>query len=340
MKQIFVKNIKAGDQISNIPFVVVKSEKKVAKNGKEYLDVTLGDSTGTILSKVWSEKYDACSADALKEGAVFLVSGASNEFMGKTQMVLSMAIPTTDYAEEDFVPVSKRNIDEMFAEITNTVDSISDRHLKKLLQNIFADQEFTNKFKKTAAAMKHHHAFVGGLVEHIVEMLKFAKPMSEIYQPTNWDLIATGIILHDIGKVEEIVWKNMAIEYSPKGKLLGHIQIGLQIIEKYKPEDQDPECFHLLQHIILAHHGKLEYGSAVVPATIEAKIVSLADDASAKLRGYLTAYEDANGSNSHFSDYNRTLETSIYLKSYSSQLIDEQPSQKPFIEQTSLLEFN
>jgi 3'-5' exoribonuclease len=340
MKQIFVKDIKPGNSISNTPFVVVKAEKKVAKNGKEYLDVTLGDSTGTILCKVWSEKYEACAADALKEGVVVAVTGSANEFMGKTQMVLSMAIPTTEYAEEDFVPVSRKNIDELLAYLHNQIDSIGDKHLKKLLDNVFSDKEFVKIFKKTPAAMRHHHAFSGGLLEHITEMLKFSLPMIEAYQPCNKDLIIAGIILHDIGKVEEIVWKNMSIEYSDKGKLLGHIQIGLQIIERYKQPDFDSECFQLLQHIILSHHGKIEFGAAVVPATIEAKIVSLADDASAKLRGYLTAFEDGFGNGASFSDYSRALETAVYLKSYASQTHSVLEEKNSTVDQPSLLDFN
>ncbi len=319
MKAIYVKDIKPGHTISNVAFVVIKAEKKVAKNGKEYMDITIGDSTGTILCKVWSEKYEACSADALKEGVVVLASGTASEFMSKTQMVLSILIPTTDYAEEDFVPVSKRNIEDMYKELMEHVEGISDRHLQKLIKNIFADQELATKFKKTPAAMKHHHAFVGGLMEHILEMLHFAKPMWDVYQPCNVDLIKAGIILHDIGKVEEIVWRNMAIEYSDRGKLLGHIQIGLQIIDRYKQDDFDVECFQLLQHVILSHHGKLEYGSSVVPATIEAKIVSLADDASAKLRGYMNLYNDSQNNGTSFSEYNRAMETAVYLKEYQSQ---------------------
>lgn len=318
MKAIFVKDIKMGVQVSNIPFVVVKCERKIAKSGAEYIDLTLGDSTGTIVCKVWGDKYDACSADKLTEGLVVLASGSPNEFMNKLQMVLSMAIPTEEYAEEDFVPVSKKNIEDMFSYLVKQVETIEDRHLRSLIKNMLADEPFVKIFKKTAAAMKMHHAYVGGLLEHITEMIQFAIPMCEVYQPCNCDLVKAGIILHDIGKTEEIVWKNMAIEYSDRGKLLGHIQIGLQIIERYKTPDFDGECYQLLQHIILAHHGKLEYGSSVIPATIEAKIVSLADDASAKLRGYMTLYEDGVGNGASFSEYNRALETMVYLRQYTS----------------------
>jgi 3'-5' exoribonuclease len=320
MKQIFVKELKPGQSISNIPFVIIKKETKVAKSGKEYLDVTIGDRSGSIVCKVWSEKYDACSADALKEGVIVLVSGTTNEFMGKVQMMMTMAVITDLYDEEDFVPVTKKNIDELMTYVHTTIESINDKHIKKLLKNIFSDEEFVKVFKRTPAAMKHHHAYIGGLLEHVVEMLKFAEPMCETYQPCNGDLIKAGIILHDIGKTEEIIWKNMTIEYSDRGKLLGHIQIGLQILDRYKQADFDNECLQLIQHIILAHHGKLEYGAVVIPATIEAKIVSLADDASAKLRGYMTLYEDGIGNGTSFSEYNRALETMVYLKDYQSQV--------------------
>ena len=318
MKQLFVKDIKPGQSINNVPFVVLRAEKKIAKSGNEYMDVLLGDSSGSIAGKIWKEKFDACSADKLTEGVVILASGSATEFMGKTQFGVTMAIPTTEYAEEDFVPVTKKDIDTLMQIVYSHIDKVNDRHIKKLLSTIFNDASFIPLFKRTPAAMKMHHAYVGGLLEHITEMLAFAEPMCELYQPCNRDLVIAGILLHDIGKVEEIVWRNMAIEYSDKGKLLGHIQIGLEIMHRYRQADFDQECWQLLQHIILAHHGKLEYGSAVIPATIEAKVVSLADDASAKLRGYLSLYDDSVGNGASFSEYSRALETMVYMKNYVS----------------------
>ncbi len=320
MKQLFIKDLKPGIPISNIPFVVIKVEKKITKTGKEYIDLTIGDRTGSLTGKIWSDKYDACGVNQLKEGTVVLASGTAGEFMGKVQITLSMIIAAQDFDEEDFVPVTKKNIDELLSYLNSQVESINDRHLRKLISSMLSDEKFMAIFKRTPAAMKLHHAYIGGLLEHICEMLRFALPMCEVYQPCNCDLVKAGIILHDIGKTEEIVWKNMSIEYSDRGKLLGHIQIGLQIIEKYKQPDFDGECLQLLQHIILAHHGKMEYGAVVVPATIEAKIVSLSDDASAKLRGYMTLYEDGVGNGASFSEYSKVLETMVYVKEYQSSL--------------------
>ncbi|MDQ3098983.1 MAG: HD domain-containing protein [bacterium] len=320
MKQIFVKDLKPGVPLSNIPFVVIKLEKKITKAGKDYMDITIGDKTGSIIGKIWSDKYDACSVDKLKEGSVVLLSGSAGEFMGKVQITITMAIIADQFDEEDFVPVTKKSIDELMSYLNEQIDSISDRHLRKLITAMLSDEKFLTVFKRTPAAMKLHHAYVGGLLEHICEMMRFAIPMCEVYQPCNCDLVKAGIILHDIGKTEEIVWKNMAIEYSDRGKLLGHVQLGLQIIDKYKQSDFDGECLALLQHIIIAHHGKIEYGAVVIPATIEAKIVSLADDSSAKLRGYMSLYEDGVGNGASFSEYSRTLETMVYVKEYQSAL--------------------
>lgn len=127
-----------------------------------------------------------------------------------------------------------------------------------------------------------------------------------------------GIILHDIGKIKEIVWKNLSIEYYAKGKLIGHMVIALELIDKYKPTNFDAECERLLKHIFFSQHGKLEYGAQIVPATIEARIVSLADDTSAKLRCYHTMLEAAAGNGNDFSEYNRAIETSVYMKGYNS----------------------
>lgn len=328
MKNKYVKDLRSGDQLQNLEFAVLKAEKKIAKNGKEYMDVTLGDKSGNILGRIWSEKFAACCVDILKEGMIVGATAQVSEYQGKLQLVVTMLVPLETYDDEDFIPVSRRDIEEMYRELQTYVEGIGDIYLKKLLNNIFADSPFAEQFKKTPAAMKMHHAYKGGLLEHILEVIVFAEPMITYYQPSNRDLVVTGIILHDIGKVEEIIWKNLSIDYSAKGKLLGHINIALEIIARYRPPQIDPECEQLLKHIILSHHGKLEYGSAVIPATIEAKIVSLADDASAKLRGYKALLDAGLESGAEFSEFNKALETMVYLKGYSSISQATQSSQE------------
>lgn len=331
MKEKYVKDLRVGDTLSNINFSVIKAEKKVAKNGKEYMDVTLGDRSGSILGRIWSEKFSACCADVLKEGMVVASTAQVTEYQGKLQLVVTMLVPIDTYDDEDFIPVSKLDIDEMFDKLVVYINSIEDLHLKGLFKNILADTDFVEKFKKTPAAMKMHHDFKGGLLEHILEVIAFALPMVELYQPANRDLVIAGVIMHDIGKVEEIIWKNLAIEYSTKGKLIGHINIGIEILDKYKPTNFDPECYQLLKHIIFSHHGKLEFGAPVVPATIEAKIVSLSDDASAKLRGYKSLLDSGieRNNGNDFSEYSRAIETMVYLKEYQSSKQSIQNSQEP-----------
>lgn len=319
MKDKYVKDLKVTDQFTNIPFAVLKNERKLAKNGKEYCDLTLGDRSGSILGRIWSEKFEATMCDKLTEGMVINVTAQVTEYQGKLQLIVTMCTPGQNFDDEDFIPVSTRDLDEMFDELHNYINSIDDVHMKGLLKNLFDDGGVVELFKATPAAMKMHHAYKGGLLEHVLEVLAFAEPMAKLYQPCNRDLVITGVILHDIGKIEEIIWKNLSIEYSSKGKLMGHIVIALELIDKYKPKSFDGECERLLKHIILAHHGKLEYGAAVIPATIEAKIVSLADDASAKLRGYKTMIDGSAGNGGDFSEYNRAIETMVYIKEYTSK---------------------
>ena len=318
MKPQYLKDLKAADHLNNIPFAVLKSERKLAKNGKEYADVTLGDKTGSILGRIWSEKFESTMIDTLREGMVVNVTGQVTEYQGKLQIVVTTITPSTSFDDEDFIPVSTRNIDEMYQELHSYISSVQDQGLKTLLLNIFGDADLSEKFKKTAAAMKMHHAYKGGLLEHVLEVLAFAMPMIELYPPANRDLVVAGVILHDIGKVEEIVWKNLAIEYSTKGRLLGHMAIANEIIDRFKPQNFDASCEALLKHIILSHHGKLEYGSSVLPATIEAKIVSLADESSAKLRGYKVLIDGATEQSGDFSEYSRSIETAVYLKEFKS----------------------
>lgn len=321
MKTKYIKELKSGDLLSNVPFAVLKVEKKLAKSGKDYCDVTLGDRSGSMLGRIWSEKFEATMCDKLTEGMVVNATGQVTEYQGKLQLILTMCTPSENFDDEDFIPISSRDIEEMFKELHQYINEVGDVHMKGLLKNIFADTELVEVFKKTPAAMRMHHAYKGGLLEHVLEVLAFAQPMFKLYQPANKDLVITGIILHDIGKVEEIIWKNLSIEYSAKGKLLGHVTIALEMIDKYKPTSFDGECERLLKHIILAHHGKLEFGAQVIPSTIEAKIVSLADDASAKLRGYKTMIDGAVGNGSDFSEYNKAIETTVYVREYASKTV-------------------
>lgn len=318
MKSKYIKELKPGDSLLNIPFAVLKVEKKMAKSGKEYCDVTLGDRSGSILGRIWSEKFEATMCDKLTEGSVINATAQVTEYQGKLQLILTVCTPADSFDDEDFIPISSRDIEEMFSELEAYISEISDVHMKGLLKNLFADPALVELFKKTPAAMRMHHAYKGGLLEHILEVLAFAQPMFKLYQPANKDLILTGIILHDIGKVEEIIWRNLSIEYSSKGKLLGHIVIALELIDKYKPPTFDAECERLLKHIILSHHGKLEFGAQVIPATIEAKIVSLADDASAKLRAYKSLFDGAAGNGLDFSEYSKAIETTVYVREYTS----------------------
>ena len=216
------------------------------------------------------------------------------------------------YDIADYMPISKFDIDEMFKELLALIDSIKDKNLKTLLKSFFVeDASFAKAFKMSSAAKSMHHAFVGGLLQHTLSVARIADFLAGFYPIMNRDLLVTAAICHDIGKVKELS-EFPVNDYTDPGNLLGHIVIGAMMVKEKADgiNGFDETLKNNLVHCILAHHGKLEYGSPEKPKIIEAVALSFADDTDAKLEGFSEALESEQAEGDWL-PYNKMFESII-----------------------------
>ena len=307
----FIKELKEGDRVFDI-YLCKHKQEAVTKNGKPYESVILQDKTGTIDAKVWEPNNPGIGDyDDLDYIEVY---GDVTNFQGQLQISVKRirVCREGEYNPSDYLPVSSKGIDTMYNELKTLIGSIKNTYLHQLLQDLFIDDaDFAKKFCNSSAAKTVHHGFVGGLLEHTLSVTKLCDYYCSAYPILQRDLLLTAAMCHDIGKVKEISAFPVN-DYTDDGQLLGHIVMGAQMLgERAVKIDGFPHnLLAELQHCILAHHGKLEYGSPKVPALIEAVALNYADDTDAKMETFKEAL-NASGGSSEWLGYNRFFETNI-----------------------------
>ncbi|MDP4115691.1 MAG: HD domain-containing protein [Bacteroidota bacterium] len=273
--------------------LVKKAEIKEAKTGKEYLQLELFDSYTSLTAFMWDNFDDI--KNSIQAGKVVKVEGMMDEYNGNTNIKikrLRIATEPDGVDPADFLPKSKKDISFMQKQFTDRIDALKNTYLKTLMQNIFTE-DILDKFSQSAAGKSWHHAYVHGLLEHTLEIIKICDLMCDIHKEANRDLLICGAMMHDFGKVEELDVSRF-FEYTDKGKLWGHIVISAMLLnEEIKkipgfPSDLK-EC---LIHLVLSHQGKLDFASPVVPKILEAIILYQADELSAKTNAYKNAIQN------------------------------------------------
>ena len=254
-------------------------------NGKPYLHLRLRDQRG---SEIIARYFDPPRTETRmpQESKVVLLEGSVEDYRGQIQIKLARAILDETLPIDLFILGTRRPIAQLEADFQQLLSRVDHPDLSELLQHCFRP-EVMARFRRWPAAMKLHGAVVGGLLEHTVNVTTIAEHLAKLY-PCNQNLVLTGALLHDIGKLEELS-EQIGAEHTPKGRMIGHIVLGMQYIEEQAQQiaTLDKELLADLLHIILAHHGTKEFGSPVCPATIEALLVHQADTAEAKLTGFL-----------------------------------------------------
>jgi 3'-5' exoribonuclease len=311
MKKQFIADIKAGDWVDDI-FVLSEKILSQKRDGDNFLNVTISDKTGTLKGVVWDNVNQI--AAGITSGDFAYVNGNVSEYKGNLQVVIKKMepFPSDRIDPSDFLPETSRNIEDMFERLVKRANSITTEYLKALINAFFNDREFVNKFKTAPAAKKMHHAYIGGLLEHTVSMTSLADKIAGHYGGVNRDLLLTGTILHDIGKIDEFDYQSK-IDYSDKGRLLNHIVIGIKMVDDklsgidHFPEDQ----MLLLKHMIVSHHGTREFGSPEPPKTIEAVLLNYIDEIDSKVNAVrdFIASEDPDET---WTSYHRLLERHFY----------------------------
>ncbi|HLJ88771.1 MAG TPA: OB-fold nucleic acid binding domain-containing protein [Candidatus Angelobacter sp.] len=312
MKEFYIAD--AGqfeNQVITSSFVVATKQVKPKKSGEVYLSLTLVDRTGQIDAKMWDNVADYISS--FDQDDFVKVRGLINKFNGRFQLTVhklrSMEESEVDF--NDYLPRTDKDIDKLWGALGAFVESIDDRHLKALLHAFMADPQIERAYKNAPAAKSLHHAFIGGLLDHVVSLCRLCDLACGNYQGLiNRDLLLTGAFLHDIGKIHELSFAR-SFTYTTRGQLLGHMIIELEMLqEKLTQVPGFPaEYKTLLEHLIISHHGKYEFGSPKMPMFPEALMLHYLDDLDSKMESMRAHFVREPGG--EWTSYNVNLERTL-----------------------------
>lgn len=311
-KTIYIKDIKAGEKISTY-FLITEKNLAFSQKGAPYLNLRLKDKTGEVDGKVWE---NAMVVDGIcKKGDIVQITARAVSYKNALQLsVLSMkAANMCDIDPIDFLPSTKHDIEAMFAELLDIVDKFADPYLKDLVFAFLKDEKTAELFKRAPAAKGFHHMYIGGLLEHTLSVVRLLDLTANHYQQVNKDLLSAGGILHDIGKIRELSYDGL-FDYSDEGRLIGHIIIGLEMVDEKIAgiEGFPPQTALELRHLLLSHHGELEFGSPKRPKTVEALIAHYIDDMDAKVNAFREYIKDSPENDSDWTPFHRLFERYIY----------------------------
>lgn len=306
-KEQYIENLREGDVVNDIYAVKIKNPPRPYKRGT-WFGLTVTDKTGEINVKYWggdNKERVKRLYDSFKAGDVVQVRLGNVEiYEEKPQISINEAsggirrCNPNEYDVSDFVPaLEDKTIKELFETLKKDIKTVENEQLKNLLDQFFSDSKFVKEFSQSPSAMTHHHSYAGGNLEHTVGVVRLCKNICEMYSGINKNLVITGAILHDIGKIKEYITK-AAIEKTDEGNFIGHIVMGDRWVREKiaemrdKGKDFDQELEDKLCHIILSHHGKYEFGSPRMPKTVEAMVVHAADMMDSQVKNFIQNIEE------------------------------------------------
>lgn len=293
MKQHFVRDFDAGQSVQDV-FVVHERDFRQARNGSHYISLVLGDRTGRVNARKWDARRD--EYDFVAGHDFVRIRGRVETYRSQLQLILQHVAPAdrADVHFPDFLPRSERPPEEMFDELADLLGSVRNPHLQALLSGILSDADFARAFRDAPAAVRVHHAYVGGLVEHTLAMARAAQALAPLYPRADADLLLAGVFFHDVGKIRELE-ASPQLAYTDEGYLLGHIFLGARFVEqRIEALEGFPSSLRTrLLHMILSHHGQHDFGSPVLPMTLEAFLLHYLDNIDAKARIFLDATDRA-----------------------------------------------
>ena len=309
MVRVFVKELKDGDSVNEI-FLLADKQLRANRNANLYLLATLRDRTGIVSGLMWNVAEEM--VQNVSAGDYVRVRGKVQLYQGGLQMIMTHIdhVPRSSCDEEDFQVQSQANAAPLLARLKELLTSLRCAQLLTLAQCFLDDEALVTGLCAAPAGVKAHHAYMGGLIEHVVSMSEVADRICVLYPALNRDLLLLGVLLHDLGKVRELSW-DPTLAYTDEGQLLGHINIAIEILNEKlvnaasrlgKPLDQ--EIVLRLKHMILSHHGTREFGSPTVPMTPEAIALHHIDNLDARLHEFTRAIEDDLNADSAWTPFN------------------------------------
>jgi 3'-5' exoribonuclease len=297
-------------------FLVRSKEIRQKKTGEPYLSLLLGDRTGQVDAKMWDNVTDKM-VDSFDRDDFVKVKGLVQIFQNRPQLTIHN-VQRMDESEIDFAdyfPSSRRDPEEMWTELRTTVAAIGNPHLKALVEALLDDEDVARRYRRAPAAKQIHHAYLGGLLEHVLSLCALARAVAAHYPNIDYDLLLTGVVLHDIGKIYELNYER-GFSYSDDGQLLGHMTIALRMVaDKLRGlPDFPPPLRTLVEHMVLSHHGQLEFGSPKVPQFPEALLLHYLDDMDSKMECMRALIENDRQVEGCFTTWSTPLERAALKK--------------------------
>ncbi len=307
-----IATLKEGDWVEEI-YLAASKQVSTAKNGVTYLTIKLADRTGEIDGKLWDNAEEVAGKFGRED--FVRIKGMVASYQGAMQIKMKTLEKVDDSKVDiaNFIQSSPRDIEEMVSELKAVAAGIANVHLKQLMHSFLNDKPFLEAFKRTPAAKTLHHNYIGGLLEHVLELISLCREVARHFPAIDVDLLVTGAFLHDIGKLRELSVRK-SIEYTKEGKLIGHISLGYEmLLEKIRPLPGFPEeTAMLLKHIMLSHHGEYEFGSPKRPKIQEAVVIHYLDDLSAKVNNFQATLKKENIGEGEWTGFNKMHERYLY----------------------------
>jgi len=332
----WVKDIKEDDQVRGLYLVKVKRTGST-KKGDPFLSMTLADRTGEIEARVWERVGEL--SPLFKEGDVIDVEGYAGSYREQTQLTLTALKVAEDISDPTlFMEATPKDVTRMVASLRDILKGIKNASMKALVEKFLSDHNFMVLFRKAPAAKNFHHSYIGGLLEHTLSVCQMASLVADHYPELDRDLLITGAFLHDLGKIKELKFERQ-IDYSDEGRLLGHLTLGVAMVDEKLVglKDFPGEIAVRLKHLILSHHGEYEFGSPKRPKFLEAFALHLIDDLDAKMNG-LSRFMEKDRQEGTWTDFSRLFER--YFLKGKLQAFEEKEESVPSGQERQKVLFN
>lgn len=314
-KSRFIETLKEGERIDDL-FMVKSSRLSETRAGKPCLFLDLSDRSGDISGPIWENAEKV--AEMCRTGAFVRLKAQVQSYRDKLQLRIEELDPVAreEVSPADFVPSSPYDLGEMAHALQKIITSVEDSWVRKLLNRFFRKGEIWERFQHAPAAKGIHHAYAGGLLEHCLSMARLADMLAAHYPGVDRSLLLAGVLFHDIGKLGELEEHTGVVDYTAAGRLKGHLVIGSEMVAEQagKIKNFPPELLVRIQHLILSHHGRLEFGSPTVPMTPEAFLLSYIDDLDSKMNLIEQLRRKQKDGGEQWTDYQRSLERFLFLR--------------------------
>lgn len=317
MPRRFVRELTNGESIDEV-FLVSEKQIRPTRNGTTYLHLDLRDRTGVIAARLWNVNEQ--QTRAFEKGDFLAIRGRVQQFQGALQLIISSFERIEPQAVDpaDFLPHTEQDVDQLLIKLRGYLRGMNNPQLRRLAECFLIDQDFMALFARVPAGVRNHHAYLGGLLEHVVSLMDLVDRVAPLYPAIDRDLLLMGVFLHDIGKVRELSSAS-GLTYTDEGQLVGHIVLGVEMLnEKVRYMHQmngdslPDEILWRLKHMIVSHHGELEMGSPVIPMTPEAIALHHLDNLDAKVHSFVRDIKEDRGQGTSWTSFSPSLNRRLY----------------------------